>query len=147
MEKARWSSADWLRLTIAIGSFGLFAAGGWLMYLGITADGLVDVKTSLASGTLKTGSAGLFMCFFAFLMIVFCLITVPSKSDETPVVHSRSRKLIPILAFSAVGFLVCVIASALVSPDLRSPFSIGMGLFGSTAGSLVFAVIRLVSTE
>src|SRR2546430_9538709 len=74
-----WKPNDWLRLISLIGAFGLFGVGSWMLFQRISAEGFVDLKSTLLSGTLKTSSAGLYICFFALFILIFVLVTLVSR--------------------------------------------------------------------
>lgn len=71
-----WTPNDWIRLVALIGAFGLFGLGAWMLFLGIAAEGTIDLKSSILSGTIKASSAGLYICFFALFIIVFVLASL-----------------------------------------------------------------------
>jgi hypothetical protein len=90
-----WTPNDWLRLVGLLGGFALFALGGWLLYLGVSADGSVDIRSALLSGTLKTTSAGLFICFFGMIVIVFSLASLytPPKAKAATPATTKSKAI------------------------------------------------------
>ena len=79
-----WKPNDWIRLAALIGAFLLFAIGALMLFYGVTADGVVDIKSTILSGTIKASSAGLYLCFFAMFIIVFVLVTAITRSKEKP---------------------------------------------------------------
>src|SRR5258708_28293850 len=96
MSESHWKPNDWLRLVALIGGHMLFAIGAYMLYLGIVAEGIVDIKSTIISGTLKTASAGLFICFFSFLLIVFVLISLFNSPAVSPLLTSgrhRAKRL------------------------------------------------------
>ena len=54
--RPHWKPNDWLRLISLVGAFGLFGVGSWMLFRGISAEGIVDLKSTLLSGTLKASS-------------------------------------------------------------------------------------------
>ena len=84
-----WKPNDWIRLAAVIGAFALFGIGAWMLFQGISAEGVVDLKSSILSGTIKASSAGLYVCFFALFIIVFVLATLLTSS--TPPLPAPSR--------------------------------------------------------
>lgn len=86
----KWEPNDVIRLVALIGAMVLFAMGAYMMLQGISAEGAIDIKSSVVSGSLKTGSAGLFIVFLAFLMIVFVLFSQASSRKAAPSFTSSS---------------------------------------------------------
>lgn len=118
MTHQSWTPQDWLRLVALLGGFAIFAAGAWMLYLGISAEGVVDIKTTIASGTLKTASAGLFLCFFSFLVIALYLVTLPPATQQG-VAPARSRQLFPVLWAVLALFVGCIGATAFLPDGAR----------------------------
>ena len=67
-----WQPADVIRLAALIGAF-LLAVGSLMMWFGISADGAIDIKSTVVSGSIKTASAGLFILFLPFASLFMCL--------------------------------------------------------------------------
>jgi hypothetical protein len=78
-----WKPNDWLRLISLVGAFTLFGVGSWMLFQGISAEGVVDLKSTLLSGTLKASSVGLYVCFFALFIIIFVLVTLVTPRRES----------------------------------------------------------------
>lgn len=70
----KWEPSDVLRLVALIGALVMFGIGAFMMWQGISAEGAIDIKSSVLSGSIKTGSAGLFIAFLSFAVIVFVLV-------------------------------------------------------------------------
>jgi Mn2+/Fe2+ NRAMP family transporter len=150
--EARWTPTDWLKLVALVGGFCLFALGAWILHLGIAAEGIVDIKSTIVSGTLKTASAGLFICFFAFLVIIFSLVSLytPSKTGTTAKpggAKSKSDKLRPFFWALLAGVIFCAIGAAMTEAGARTAFisvgtTLGMGLI-----FLIAAIVRVVVDE
>jgi predicted PurR-regulated permease PerM len=87
------------------------------MWLGVGAEGAVDIKTNLLSGRIETGSAGLFTIFFGFCTIIFVIsnTTVNENIQSRLTPHRKSKAHQIVLAFWGVltGFLICTILGAL----------------------------------
>ncbi len=147
----RWTPNDWLRLVGLLGGFGLFALGGWLLYLGISADGSVDIKSTILSGTLKTTSAGLFICFFGMIVIVFSLASLytPSKTQiATPATtKSKAMRLQSYFWGLLIGAVVCAIGAALTENTARTAFITTGTTLGMALIFLVAAVVRMTLNE
>lgn len=87
------------------------------MWLGVGAEGAVDIKTSLLSGRIETGSAGLFTLFFGFCTIIFVVTNTTANENlqNRPFQNRKSKSHQIILAFWGVlvGFLACTILGAI----------------------------------
>ena len=108
-----WTPNDIIRLTALIGGFLLCALGSLLMWLGVGADGVVDIKSSVLSGTVKTGSAGLFILFFGFAVVVFVVASLVAREGATQLsaTQRKSRTMHIVRAFWGVLFAFVAMAS------------------------------------
>jgi len=99
-----WTPRDVIRLVALIGGFLLCGIGAALMWFGVGAEGTVGIKSSVMSGTVKTGSAGLFTLFFGFGVIIFVIasFTVRESGERLSPSQRRSRTEHIIRAFWAV---------------------------------------------
>src|SRR5258706_2748641 len=148
MSTSNWKPNDWIRLVALIGAFGLFALGAWMLYHGIAAEGVVDLKSSILSGTLKSSSAGLYICFLALFVIVFVLVSlITPRSDSKPAQKSRAKRLMPVFwgLLAAIG--VCAIGIALLDSSARSGFSITIGVLTMLLVAIVNSLLRMVANE
>jgi quinol-cytochrome oxidoreductase complex cytochrome b subunit len=137
-----WKPNDCIRLVALIGAFVLFGIGAWMLYQGISAEGVVDLKSSFLSGTISSSSAGLFMCFFALFIIVFVLTTLRSSSNSP---QPRTRRLMAMFwgLLVAVGF--CAVGAAVVTdPGGRLGFITAVSVLSM---SLVAVVVSLASAQ
>lgn len=93
----KWEPTDIIRLVALLGGFFLCALGAYLMWLGVGAEGTVDIKSSVLSGTVKTGSAGLFIIFFGFSIVLFVLATLTAKASISSISptarHSKAKAI------------------------------------------------------
>jgi hypothetical protein len=69
---------DTIRLIIAVAGAVFFGIGILMLYVGIKAEGSLDVSTGLFSGQLKTGDAGVIVLFLSFILMLASLIRFPS---------------------------------------------------------------------
>jgi hypothetical protein len=146
MTDSVWKPNDWLRLIALVGSFLLFAVGAYMLYVGIAAEGILDIKSTVISGTLKTASAGLFICFFAFLLIVFVLISilrVPVSAPTDAMRSSRAARLMPIFWGSLAAVFLSMLAAIIFWGSIGSVLFLPIGFFCATFSSIAFAIIRL----
>lgn len=120
MDITKWQPADIIRLVALIGAFFLAVVGSLMMWLGISADGAIDVKSAVISGSIKTASAGLFILFFAAGIIVYVLASLGnSQQTQSPTVHSPPRVL-GVAFFSAL--CICVTSGTLAALGYGSGF-------------------------
>lgn len=124
----KWEPPDIIRLCALLGGFLLCGLGALLMWLGVGAEGSVDIKSSVLSGTVKTASAGLFILFFGFGIILFVLASLTAKaaSASLSLAQRKSRTRHIAQAFWAV--LVALVGAG----------SMGALGYGQGFGSLAF---------
>ena len=78
-----------LRLIVCLAGITFFGVGVCMVASGISAKGVIDLKMEVLSGHLETGSAGAFIVFMSFFLIVARFLIgkqpVPSKAKvEAP---------------------------------------------------------------
>ena len=148
-QHALWQPNDWLRMTALLGAFCLFGVGVWLLISGISADGLVDLKSTVLSGMLKTASAGLFVCFFALVIITFVLASAMSNKSGADVGQhwpkTRSRRLFPIFWGCLAGLLVCGFAVVSTESAARTVFYYPLGVLGFGFAASIGAILRAIA--
>jgi hypothetical protein len=140
--RSYWTPNDWLRLVALIGGFALALVGCWMLYRGIQAEGTIDLKSALLSGSIKGSSAGLYICFFAVFVIALVLGSIVIGGNGIVADgHAPSKNLQRVLWAQLVAIALCGVGIAYL-PELRAilPFAIGV-LLASTS-STVFAIIR-----
>ena len=93
-------------LVALIGGFVLIGIGAYMMYTGIEAEGSIDLKSSLVSGSLKSGSAGLFLSFFGGLIVIASLISLRGSESSSTEVTAQKSGADKLLLF--VLLLVCI---------------------------------------
>lgn len=117
----KWEPSDVLRLVALIGALVMFGIGAFMMWQGISAEGAIDIKSSVLSGSIKTGSAGLFIAFLSFAVIVFVLTSVGQKPSQSLSQNlSKSKRLGRGLAALLVG---CIVSGALSAAGFGSGFA------------------------
>jgi hypothetical protein len=133
----KWEPADIIRLIALVGGFLLCGLGAYMMWLGVGAEGVVDIRSSVLSGTVKTASAGLFIIFFGFAIIVFVLATLGAKSSMTGASAAQRQSRTRTLAWA----FWAILASFLVTASLGA---LGHGAgFGPAAFFLGFMLIAV----
>lgn len=128
----RWEPNDVIRLAALLGALVLCVIGALMMWQGVSGEGVIDIKSSILSGSLKSGSAGLFIVFLAFMVIAFVLLTPSSSKD--PMAHlspSTNRA-----AAIARGFFL-LLCSFLASGALAAfGYGTGFGLLALALGAM-----------
>jgi hypothetical protein len=138
-----WEPQDRIRIVALVGALVMFLLGAIMMWKGVSAEGIIDLKSSLISGSLKTGSAGLFICFLSFVMIVFIISNPSNKpisrffkySDD----RSRFKKLLPVF-FALLTIFSISVAAAAFGREIFGFLAFGSGflLLIVTVGMLEF---------
>src|SRR5687767_3013206 len=105
-----------------------------MMVTGVSAEGAIDIKSSLISGSLKTGSAGLFIAFLSFIVIVFVLASPPRRQHkvggDSKTERSRFAKTMPVFW----SLLSAFVGSAVAGAMLEGPAREGFGLLAGARG-------------
>ncbi len=118
----KWEPSDVLRLVALIGALVMFGLGAFMMWQGISAEGAIDIKSSVLSGSIKTGSAGLFIAFlsFAVIVLVFVLTSAAKKPPQSSTPNlSKSKRLGRGLTALLVG---CIVSGALSAAGFGTGF-------------------------
>ena len=106
----KWEPADIIRLVALIGALLLFALGAFMMWQGIAAEGAIDIKSSVLTGSIKTASAGLFIAFLSFAIIVFVLSSLGKRSlsvSPSPATNqTKSKRIAKLLLVLFIGLVV-----------------------------------------
>lgn len=99
----------------------MFGIGAFMMWQGISAEGAIDIKSSVLSGSIKTGSAGLFIAFLSFAMIVFVLTSAGQKTSQISSTNlSKSKRL----GKGLVALLAaCILSGALAAAGFGTGFA------------------------
>ena len=130
------------RLITLIAGIVFFAVGVVMVILGVQADGVIDLKSTFASGSIKTGSAGLFVVFFSFFLIITALLYHGQEKPSTNAVSRSSTK-------KAFGLFIGLVILAVGLGFAASKFGTGITEFiffmGSMAsGFAAFAALILL---
>jgi hypothetical protein len=88
----KWEPINIIRLVALIGAMLLFAIGVVMIWQGISAEGAIDIKSSFLSGSVKTGSAGLFIAFLSFAIIAFVLLSLGKQQEPQVSIPLTNRK-------------------------------------------------------
>jgi hypothetical protein len=103
-----------MRLLLLVSGIVFFGVGVWMIKDGVAAEGSIDIRSAFLTGSLKTGSAGLFVAFFAFFMILTSVMFSHRTSIPAPVpgqiFKSRMRVFVPVIlilwAIAVVMYLI-----------------------------------------
>ncbi len=140
MNEHAWKPNDIIRLVVVVGGFALCGIGAWLFIREIPAEGTIDLKSTLLSGSIKAASAGAYMCFFGMFIIAMAIVStvIPAKRPEPAATtyHQRLMKTFLMLIAAAVA---CVIGSAVTG---ATAFSIGLSLISTLLIWTVMAIFR-----
>lgn len=129
---SKWSPLE-IRKTISLGAGILTILMGIFLFIGTSANGNIDIKTSFLTGTIHSESAGIFVCLFGFMLIIYSI--VPSRASRPNKNNAdllKERKLlvillltflILILVFVMIYFPEVRIAIAMVLVLILAPFS------------------------
>jgi hypothetical protein len=136
----RWKPNDVIRLGALVGGFVLFLLGALMLYQGISAEGLVDLKSTLLSGSIKTASAGLYICFFAVFIIAVVLATiiVPlNRQPSGPTTHPQ--RIMKVFWGLLLGLALCLIGAHLTN---NLGFNWAAGVLGTLLLFVVLTILR-----
>jgi hypothetical protein len=115
---------------------------------GINAEGIIDIKSSILSGSLKSGNAGLFVCFFGFMLSCFSLLAgiLPQSLSKETIKADRHRvKFALIVFFSLLGAaILCAIITAYTTGDAQGLFGFGAFFSGMAAFFWLFPLMTMI---
>lgn len=118
---------DGVRIAVAVSGIGFFFIGIVMMAKGMAAEGSVDIQSAVVSGKITTGSAGLFVVFFAFLIIALSLFT--GNREATAGITAREHRVAQRAFFSVLlALLGCVVGAAFGPKESRVAFFLFGGL-------------------
>jgi hypothetical protein len=132
-----WQPSDILKLLALLGGFALCGLGAYMMWLGVGAEGAVDIKSSVMSGSIKTGSAGLFLIFFGSAIVLFVLASLS--------VGAQAKSITPFVRKTTahnIGVAFFIILAALVVSGALGAMGYGAGF----AGLAMFLGLMLICT-
>lgn len=139
---------DPYRMVGLIAGIVFFGIGIYLVLHGVAAEGTIDIQSTILSGKITAGSAGLFVLFFSFFIIMLSIllghhIRVPLNTDQHD--QDNIRRLFSKVFYSLVVATVFLVIVAVVSPaDKKTVVGFAAGGFGFLT---LFALIALVSIE
>ena len=143
-----WQPSDILKLIALLGGFALCGLGAFMMWLGIGAEGSVDIKSSVLSGSIKTGSAGLFLIFFGAAIVMFVLASLgasASAKSASPITRKAKSHTI------GIAFFVVLIALIVSAAFGAAGYGAGFGILAMFLGAMLIitggAYVEFASRE
>lgn len=128
-----------MRLLLLVSGIAFFGIGVWMVKTGIKAEGSIDIRSTLLSGSLKTGSAGLFITFMSFFMILASVLFSkwPSRSRD------RSSETSPSTTRTILRILFSLYALTIIAYLLARSTTEGEQIFFGfvTAAFIILSVI------
>src|SRR5687767_7317625 len=114
-----------------------------MLFQRISADGVVDLKSPILSGTIKASTAALLMCFFALFIIVFVLATLLTPaSGPTSGAKPHARRLMPLFWGILLTMVLCAVGAALTeNAGGRLGFTMTLGFLGIPLITVVMALV------
>ena len=97
-KKQRWEIGHTFRLILLIAAI-YFLLSIWMIYSGIKAEGTIDIKAVVVSGTVRSGSAGILVIVLSFMLMVLSLpvINRGDKEGTTRITfwqNEKNRKIV-----------------------------------------------------
>ncbi len=84
--------AEIRKLVVLIAGIGFMVVGIVLIVSQIQATGVIDIGTEAFKGKIESGSAGLFVCFFAFWLIVIPILPGKALQLQNSSIQAVSSK-------------------------------------------------------
>jgi hypothetical protein len=121
-----WTPNEVRKLIAQLSGIGFCAAGVWLLIKGVSANGTIDITSSALSGKIESGSAGLFLTFLGFLLVLLPAIfgkhihfpqvqnLQPSENDFSSTrteIEQPKRYLLSTLTLIATTFILLFLGS------------------------------------
>ena len=140
------STTSLIRVIALIAGVSFFGAGIYVMAQGISTAGPLDIPSSLGSGNLKSGGAGLFIAFLSTVIIIFAIASGDS-SQRNP--RLRTFYIAPVtrrLAWVLATLLLIAVAAALAIPasgteNLLHSLLKGVLIAMGVASSIIFVAL------
>jgi len=97
-----------LRLIVCVAGIVFFGVGIWMVQKGISAQGVIDIKSEVLSGHLETGSAGLFVMFFSFFLIVLSFLLKHPSTAKSEFPQKKPSRIPAMLTLSIFLRMVAI---------------------------------------
>jgi len=118
-----------MRLLVCVVGIVFFGIGIWMIKSGISAQGVIDIQMrQIMTGHLETGSAGLFITFFSFWMIMLSFLIGRRAADAKPKTTQSLPSRMPVMLTITVivwALTACFFLSAYYSSSQNA--SVGFG--------------------
>lgn len=126
----KWEPTHIIKLIGLIVGFVLVLLGASLLSKEIQAVGSISIQTLFGSGEITSGSAGLFLLFFAFFIMAISLSGM--KTSQGIHQHSKSfPKAFKVFISILIALALCIFATMKTTGELKA-------LIGGIAGFLCF---------
>ena len=112
----KWSPAEVRKTIILISGVVIFITGIFLFLNQTKAQGVIDFKFGMLSGNIKSGSAGLFICFFGFILICVSMLPI-KKSNNSSLKFDLIKIIKPIGLVLSFVLLLILIVVFIYSPN------------------------------
>ncbi|MDP8213069.1 MAG: hypothetical protein P9X22_07275 [Candidatus Zapsychrus exili] len=129
----KWEPTHIIKLVGLIIGFILALLGVFLLSKDIQALGSISIQTLFGSGKITSGSAGLFLLFFSFFVIIVSLLG-RKINNNLERAFSSAFKVLVIMLFS-LG--LCILALMKAEGELRQ----GLGALAGFLGLVVFICV------
>jgi hypothetical protein len=96
------------RLIVCAAGIVFFCIGIWMLKTGISAKGAIDIKMELLSGHLETGSAGLFVIFFSFFLIILSFLLKHPNPSKPKVENTKPSRIPGMIAVVIITWATTV---------------------------------------
>lgn len=135
-----------VRFTTLLAGIAFFAVGVFMVIMGVSAEGVIDLKSTFASGSLKTGSAGLFVLFFSFFLIMTALLFRRKEEVKTPNRGGSIKTALGVFLLLVGLATACGFATVQFEKSFGS-FVFFMGAFAAGFGALGALIVLLNAVE
>ena len=133
-----------IRLIVCLSGVVFFGVGIWMINDGISAQGVIDIKMEVLTGHLETGSAGLFVTFFAFSMIVVSFLVGRHPTPSEPKIKNKKPSKMPVMVSVTVILWAVDITCYIIQRNskIEGESSVFTTLAGSFLGiAIVFSLL------
>ena len=136
-----------MRLLLLLSGVVFFGVGVWMIQAGIKAEGSIDIRSEVLSGSLKTGSAGLFVTFFSFFMILASVLFSKAPAFSRPKAKESPSSPVRILVKILFTLYALTIAAYLVmrSTSENEQFFFGVVFVAFMIASILFSIITFIA--
>jgi hypothetical protein len=144
-------SLDPYRLTALLAGIIFFGVGLVMVFLGISAEGAIDLQGAVFSGKIKTGSAGLFVLFFSFLIIITTLfspgLTRARSGSAVRDGSSQFKRAMSVFVLLVACSLTLAVGAAFMPEGKATGLGLAAAGFGFMAFIALFAVLTFIEDE